>query len=299
MLLSTVSEDTNSGVILTDEDRSDKAIDLAHAQTWLKVIQSEWPGRTGGRDYRLMRTFVGLALQGEARDDGWVVRIGRRELAEVAGMSSKRGLEVAIDHLVSQGWISILSRGSADRFTNGAGTTGHRASFLVVRQRGSKPTVVHEEHRDSSSSMYYYSPMYRPPLPDNSTDLAIEEPHLLRMLDLIRTGLVDSGGWTYSSVAAVLGMARQSAWEAVERWAERGDFVGGCFNATMAPTYERNDAHRRIIESEVKCRKSAHAGTWSPIHVKVGTRINGVGRPRHLPRLKVHGPLLVIPIFTG
>lgn len=277
------------------------AFEKALASTWLAVMLGNWGGRSQGRDYRVMRTFIGLVGErGDMQDDGWRVKISRRDLSERSGVRSKRGLEVSIQRLIDAGWLKVLSRGSSDRHSLKRGNSkGHAAVFLVVRHRGSAQGGMYS-HTDSYDSSPFSSPKkkyyseYRPPLPDNSTDLAINEPHLLRLIDLVRAGLIEETGWTCSKLAKLLGMSRQSMWEALARWDEFGVLQDGTISVDFRRSYAANDAHREVLDREAECRKAALDGTWTPRKARCGRRLDGtISTPIRYPKMPSRQPRAV------
>ena len=129
----------------------------------------------------------------------------------------------------------------------------------------------------SSSHSVRYSSLYRPPLPDGMTDLGAREPHLLRLLDFVRTGLVaDRVTWTPTKLASLLGISKQAAWEAMGRWEEFSCVdPSGCITVEMFErTYAANDVHRQVLDREAVCRKQALDGTWTPRRVRCGRRLS-------------------------
>lgn len=312
-----VVEDKNSielpGQKRTGQHKRSFMRDLA--ATWLAIMVADWGGRSEGRDWRVLRTFIGLVDErGDMQDDGWRVKVSRRDLAERSGVRSKRGLEVSIQRLIDAGWLKVLSRGSSDRHSLKQGNSkGHAAVFLVVKHRGSVPGGMYSHSTDSSTTPSPgleegYSWVYRPPLPDNSTDLAINEPHLLRLIDLVRTGLIDQHGWTCTKLAKALGLSRQAIWEALPRWEEYGVWQDGTISVeNFRRSYAANDAHRDVLDREVECRKAALDGTWTPRKARCGRRLNGLvstpihyhSTPSRQPRvIHRHAPAPVDPEVT-
>jgi|JI10StandDraft_1071094.scaffolds.fasta_scaffold00994_14 hypothetical protein len=234
-----------------------------------------WGGKAGGRHWRVLRSMIDrIPLGAEVP----VLTISRSELGAMCNVSSHAGLERTIEFLIKHDLIAVLDRGTPDQHGD-VRKRGRPATFLI-RQRGASESasvhllpplpVVREEGYEGSPGV---SPL---PNADLDEDYFVEEPHLLRwldMMDLAETVVVDVSA---SVLAKHLGLSMSGAWEMLQRWIKRGWVTAGRF---WSSSVYGNTSKRRWIKlaSAVlrarAIRAAALRGEYMPTRLRIHQRL--------------------------
>lgn len=239
-------------------------------------ISKIWSGRGGGRHYILWRTMISMA------DHEGKIRASRRDLHVASNITSHSGLQRSIDHLVKYGVIEILDPGTPDLHQHEAERTKGRAATYMIRQQGStthdgllfattsaSSLLVHVKHDQDGG---------RSPLPnvDHRLDIFGDEPHLLRLCDIIAA--LGATGYEASptAISKALGISPGSAHEFIGRLRERQMVRDGWIDLEdvlyFGRGWERQQSIARSTMRETAIRVEALAGRWVPRRMRVAQR---------------------------
>lgn len=230
-----------------------------------------WGGRGGGRHYMLYRAMLGLAGK-----DG-TLRASRRELHEATSITSNAGLERSIEFLVGAGLVSIEEAGSPDEHAEER--TRGKATLFKIRHRGSSVSSGTDERSTTPSPFLVFAKHQqggeRSPLPnvDPLMDIFGDEPHLLRLIDILIEHGAEGIVATPTAISTVLGISMSGAHEFLGRLDERQMIFEGVLDVERVLYFgrgiERISRLRLRLKREVAVRAEALAGRWVPRRFRV------------------------------
>lgn len=234
-----------------------------------------WGGKVGGRHYKVFRALVSKVPSGVEYP---LVTISQVDLGLYCNISSHSGLARSIEYLVKKKLIEIVDRGIADQHTSGR-KRGRAATYLI-RQEGCPERVsddllpplpvVKEEHYEGSPGA--------PPLPnvDMEEDHFVEEPHLIRWLDMMDVARRNAIEISATILAKHLGLSVSGAWEMLERWKKRGWVRHGKFWASLVHGYSSKTRFKKMavtVMRAVAVRAAALRGEYVPKRMRIHQRM--------------------------
>jgi hypothetical protein len=262
---------TTTTCMVLDETRVINYILKTRADTSL------W-SRHGG-DYKVWVAMI-IRMARNPRFDG-TFTASQRDLKLDANVSSNELIRKMIDRLVERGLIEILDPGSTDRHDGGERERGraakYRVRFQVATSSSTYDSSVVEEvkvecthcggHQIPDSSPHW--PMQQAVLvavgrlEDLEDDRVAEEPHILRLRHILGDEEPEING---KLLAQLLGLARSTAYEMLDRWKKKGLVVLGRFEKLdlRFRSTERFNRLRMVIAREIKVREEALAGRYIP-----------------------------------
>ena len=262
--------------------------------------QPIWGGRGGGRHWRVYRVLYRLAHRASTTQ----VRISLADLALHTNISSHSGLDRSLKFLVKHGMLDVIDGGAPDAHIGGEHSKG-RAATYAIRQLGATGSqgvpldISRPTHTSSSSHGNHVRAQGCSPLPngngsgrdwrdqsdrhllpdyDMKMDLWVEEPHLLRLIDLMWAvdGSETITGLTPTSLAERLGISVSGAWEMLKRWSERMIVNRGMIAVWRVTEMAGESRHESLVmrlRKAAAIRKAALDGRWVPRRIRVWQRM--------------------------
>lgn len=215
------------------------------------------------------------------------LRASRRDLYGEACLASNSGVERSIEYLASVGLIDILDSGIGDRHSDIEDRKKGKAGRYYIRQQGS-PFVSTPAARLAARNCCAYfvvSPEGdqrdegRSPLPniDHRMDIFGDEPHLLRLIDILTSSGADGILASPTAISTTLGLSMGGAFEMIRRWKDRGlvrdDVLYVEDVLYFGRGWQRLQRITTRIVREVAVRAEALAGRWVPRRMRIAQRL--------------------------